>query len=181
MLTIAVLVGSLRKESINAIYAKALQKLAAGQFEFRFVDMNLPLYNNDLWENPPAQILALKAAIKGADGVLIVTPEYNRSVPAVTKNAVDWASRPYGENAWAGKPVAITGASPGSQGTAVAQSQLRSTLTILGTHVLSDPEVYISFKPEVFAADGTVLNDGTAKFLKGFLDKFATLIETVRR
>lgn len=176
---IAVMVGSLRRESINAIYAKALEKLAAGQFDFHRIDMDLPLYNNDLWDNPPAKVLALKAAIRDTDGVLIVTPEYNRSLPAVTKNAIDWASRPYGDNAWSGKAVAITGASPGSQGTAVAQSQLRSIMTILGTHVLADPEVYISFKPEVFAADGTVLNDGTAKFLKGFLDKFAALIEKV--
>ena len=180
MYRIAILVGSLRKESINAIYAKALEKLGADQFTFAVVDMDLPLYNNDLWDNPPAKVLALKAAIRSADGVLIVTPEYNRSVPAVTKNALDWASRPYGDNAWSGKPVAITGASPGSQGTAVAQSQLRSTLTVLGTHVLGEPEVYISFKPEVFAADGTVLNDGTAKFLKGFLDKFAALIDKVK-
>ena len=180
MLKLAVLVGSLRRESINATYAKALEKLGAGRFDFHHVDMDLPLYNNDLWENPPAKVLALKDAIKTADGVLIVTPEYNRSVPAVTKNAIDWASRPYGESAWAGKAVAITGASPGGQGTAVAQSQLRSTLAILGTHVLGDPEVYITFKPEVFAADGTVLNEGTAKFLTGFLDKFAALIEKVK-
>jgi chromate reductase len=180
MSTVAVLVGSLRRESINAIYARALEKLAGGQFDFHYVDMDLPLYNNDLWENPPAKVLALKAAIRSASGVLIVTPEYNRSVPAVTKNAIDWASRPYGDNAWSGKPVAITGASPGSQGTAVAQSQLRSTMTILGTHVLSDPEVYISFKPEVFAADGTILNEGTAKFLKGFLDNFSALIDRLK-
>ncbi len=180
MATIAVLVGSLRRDSINAIYARALEKLAAGQFDFHYVDMDLPLYNNDLWESPPAKVVALKAAIRSASGVLIITPEYNRSVPAVTKNAIDWASRPYGDNAWTGKAVAITGASPGSQGTAVAQSQLRSTMTILGTHVLSDPEVYISFKPEVFAADGTVLNEGTAKFLKGFLDTFAALIDKVK-
>jgi chromate reductase, NAD(P)H dehydrogenase (quinone) len=180
MRKIAVLVGSLRRDSINAAYAHGLEKLAAGQFTFDFVDMDLPLYNNDLWDDPPAKVLALKAAIRAADGVLIVTPEYNRSIPAVTKNAVDWASRPYGESAWAGKAVAITGASPGSQGTAVAQSQLRSTMTILGTHVLSDPEVYISFKPEVFASDGTVLNEGTAKFLRGFLDAFAALIDKIR-
>ena len=177
---IVVMVGSLRKESINAAYARGLEKLAAGQFEFDFIDMDLPLYNNDLWDHPPAKVLALKEAIKAAPGVLIVTPEYNRSLPAVTKNAIDWASRPYGESVWPGKAVAITGASPGSQGTAVAQSQLRSILTILGTHVLSDPEVYISYKPELFAADGTVINEGTAKFLKGFLDKFAALIEKVR-
>ena len=177
---IVLMVGSLRKESINATYARALERLGAGRFDFHHADMDLPLYNNDLWESPPAKVLALKAAVRGADGVLIVTPEYNRTIPAVTKNAIDWASRPYGDNAWSGKAVAITGASPGSQGTAVAQSQLRSVMTILGTHVLSDPEVYISFKPEVFAADGTVLNEGTAKFLQGFLDHFAALIAKVK-
>lgn len=180
MHNIAVMVGSLRRDSINRTYAQALEKLATGQFAFRYVDMDLPLYNNDLWDAPPAKILALKAAIRDADGVLIVTPEYNRSIPAVTKNAIDWASRPPGDGAWAGKPVAITGASPGAQGTAVAQSQLRSTMAILDTIVLGAPEVYITFKPEVFAQDGTVLNDGTAKFLKGFLDRFAELIERLK-
>ncbi|MGZ3305806.1 MAG: NADPH-dependent FMN reductase [Asticcacaulis sp.] len=180
MHNIAVMVGSLRRESINKTYAHALEKLAAGQFAFRYIDMDLPLYNNDLWDAPPAKVLQLKADILAADGVLIVTPEYNRSVPAVVKNAIDWASRPMGDNAWAGKPVAITGASPGSQGTAVAQSQLRSTMTILDTIVLGAPEVYITFKPEVFAPDGTVLNDGTAKFLKGFLDRFAVFIDQVK-
>lgn len=172
MRNIAVLVGSLRAESINKKYAKALEKLAAGQMTFTFVDMNLPLYNDDLWHNPPASVTALKAAIAAADGILFVTPEYNRSIPAVTKNAVDWASRPYGQNAWKGKPCAITGASPGSQGTAVSQSQLRSSLVILGMKVMGDPEVYITFKPDLIDAESNVSNEGTAKFLKGFLDSF---------
>jgi chromate reductase len=180
MKNIVVLVGSLRKESINKKYAHALEKLAAGQFAFQYIDMDLPLYNDDLWQSPPAQIVALKAAIAAADGILIVSPEYNRSLPAVTKNAVDWASRPFGQNAWKGKAVAITGASPGAQGTAVMQSQLRSSLVILGTAVMGDPEVYITFKPELLDADGAIANEGTAKFLKGFLDSFDAWIDRVR-
>jgi len=180
MKNIVVLVGSLRKDSINKKYAHALEKLAAGQFAFQYIDMDLPLYNDDLWQSPPAKIVALKDAITHADGILIVSPEYNRSMPAVTKNAVDWASRPFGQNAWKGKAVAITGASPGSQGTAVMQSQLRSSLVILGTAVMGDPEVYISFKPELIGADGAIANDGTAKFLKGFLDSFNALIDRVK-
>ena len=172
MRNILVLVGSLRAESINKRYARALEKLATGQFTFSYADMELPLYNDDLWRDPPGQVTAFKAAVKVADGILIVTPEYNRSLPAVTKNAVDWASRPYGQNAWSGKCVAITGASPGAIGTAVAQSQLRSSLVICGAVVMGEPEVYISFKPEMLDAEGGFASEGTAKFLKGFLDSF---------
>lgn len=180
MKNILVLVGSLRKDSINKTYAHALEKLAAGQFAFQYADMDLPLYNDDLWQSPPAKVVALKDAITKADGILIVSPEYNRSIPAVTKNAVDWASRPFGHNAWKGKAAAITGASPGSQGTAVMQSQLRSSLVILGTAVMGDPEVYISFKPELVDAGGAIANEGTAKFLKGFLDSFDAWIDRVK-
>ncbi len=180
MKSIVVLVGSLRKDSINGKYAHALGKLAAGQFAFQYIDMDLPLYNEDLWQSPPAKVVALKEAIANADGILIVSPEYNRSLPAVTKNAIDWASRPFGQNAWKGKAVAITGASPGAQGTAAMQSQLRSSLVILGTAVMGDPEVYISFKPELIDADGAIANEGTAKFLKGFLDNFDAWIDRVK-
>jgi chromate reductase len=177
MLNIAVLVGSLRKESINKRYAHALEKLAEGRLVFDYVDMDLPLYNEDLWAEPPAKVLLLKEKIAAADGVLIVSPEYNRSMPAVTKNALDWGSRPYGQNVWADKPVALTGASPGSQGTAVMQSQVRSTLVILGMRVLGAPEVYISFKPDLLSDDDTVANEGTAKFLTGFLEAFTHWIQ----
>ena len=173
MLKIAVLVGSLRKESINKRYAHALEKLAGDRFVFDYVDMDLPLYNDDLWAEPPAKVVALKDKIAAADGVLIVSPEYNRSMPAVTKNALDWGSRPYGQNVWAGKPVALTGASTGSQGTAVMQSQARSTLLILGMRVLGTPEVYLTFKPDLLTESGAIANEGTAKFLTGFLDAFA--------
>lgn len=173
MKNVLVLVGSLRAKSINRTYAHALEKLAAGKFAFTYADMDLPLYNDDLWSSPPAKVVKLKEQIAAADGILFVTPEYNRSLPAVTKNAVDWGSRPFGQSVWAGKAVAITGASPGAIGTAVAQSQLRSSLVILETHVMGGPEVYFTFKPDLIDDDGNMLNDKTAQFLTGFLDKFA--------
>jgi len=177
MTTLAVLVGSLRRESINKKYAHALEKLAEGRFTFDYLDIDLPLYNDDLWEAPPAKVVRFKESIAAADGVLIVSPEYNRSMPAATKNALDWGSRPYGRNVWDGKPAALTGASPGAQGTAVMQSQVRSTLAILGMRVMGTPEVYITFRPELLTADGAIANEGTAKFLIGFLDSFAAWIE----
>lgn len=176
---IAVLVGSLRRDSINLKLAKALEKLAAGRLAFHYLDVDLPLYNDDLWADPPAKVTQLKADVTAADGILFVSPEYNRSMPAVTKNAVDWASRPFGHNAWKGKPVAICGASPGSQGTAVMQSQLRSSLVIVETVVMGGPEVYITFKPELVDADGAIANEGTAKFLSGFLDHFSAWIDGI--
>lgn len=177
MHNIAVLVGSLRRESLNLKLAHALEKLAAGKFAFHYLDVDLPLYNEDLWADPPAKVTQLKADIAAADGILFVSPEYNRSMPAVTKNAVDWASRPYGQNAWKGKPVALCGASPGSQGTAVMQSQLRSSLVIVETVVMGGPEVYITFKPELVDDAGAIANEGTAKFLTGFIDHFAAWID----
>ena len=180
MYEVAVLVGSLRRDSINHTYAKALEKLCAGKLAFHFLDVDLPLYNNDLWDDPPEKVLKLKEAIQHADGVLIVSPEYNRSPPAVTKNAVDWASRPLGHSVWVGKPLAITGASTGSLGTAVAQAHLRSVMVILGTHVLGDPEVYITFKPDFVTPEGDIANESTAKFLTTFLDNFTTLIDRIR-
>lgn len=179
MRNIAVLVGSLRQESINRTYARALEKLAAGQFAFHYVDMDLPLYNDDLWQAPPDKVVRLKEQILAAEGVLIITPEYNRSIPAVTKNAVDWASRPYGHNVWPGKPVAITGASNGAIGTAVSQSQLRSTMVIVETVVMGGPEVYLTIKPDTLAEDGSFASEGTAKFLKGFLNAFDAWIGKV--
>lgn len=180
MYKIAVLVGSLRKDSLNKKYAHALEKLAGERLAFDYVDMDLPLYNDDLWSSPPEKVTDLKAKIAAADGVLIVSPEYNRSMPAVTKNALDWGSRPYGQNAWEGKPVALTGASPGAQGTAVMQSQVRSTLAILGMKVMGTPEVYITFKPDFLTEDGAIASDGTVKFLNGFLDGFVQWIEKAK-
>jgi len=173
---IAVIVGSNRRESINRKLAQALAKLGAGKFDAKFVRIDdLPMFNQDLEGNLPAEAARFKDDIARADGVLIVTPEHDRSVPAVLKNAVDWGARPYGKNSWAGKPGFITGTSPGAIGSALAQQHLRSVMTGLGMTLLGG-EAYISFKPNLIDDQGNIGDDGTQKFLQGFVDRFATLV-----
>ena len=178
MALVAVLVGSLRKESINLAYAKALMKLGASRFDFDLVEIgDLPLYNEDLWDNPPKAVLRFKQQIEAADAVLFVNPEYNRSITPAMKNAIDWGSRPWGQSSWTAKPAAITGATPGAIGTAVAQAHLRSiTTSILDMVVMASPEVYLSVKPGTFEENGDIANDQTREFLDGFLDKFAAFV-----
>ncbi|MET0985324.1 MAG: NAD(P)H-dependent oxidoreductase, partial [Steroidobacteraceae bacterium] len=142
MYSVAVLVGSLRRDSINKKLAHALAKLGQGKLDFRLVEIgDLPLYNEDIWVNPPPSITRFKQAIEGADAVLLVSPEYNRGTTGVLKNAIDWGSRPYGKSSWVGKPVALAGASMGATGTALAQASLRQTMIILDTVVMGLPEV----------------------------------------
>jgi chromate reductase len=176
MYKIAVLVGSLRRESINLKLAKALAKLAKGKLEFNFLSLDLPLYNEDLWENPPAAVLKLKKDIEASDAVLFVTPEYNRSTTPIIKNAIDWGTRPWGKNSWSGKPAAIAGITPGAVGTAIAQTHLRSILPTLHLHLMAQPEMYIVDKPGLIDADGTVGDDTTRKFFESFLTKFEAWI-----
>ncbi len=184
MLRIAVIVGSLRQDSYNKKLARALEKLAQeqerGKMEFVFAEIGtLPLFNQDLEANVPPAVTKLKADIEAADGVLFVTPEYNRSIPGVLKNAIDWASRPYGKNSWAGKPAAICGASPGAVGASLAQNHLRSiTAGFLDMPTMGQPEMYIQFKDDMFDADHNITNDGTKKFFEAFLSKFANWVET---
>jgi chromate reductase len=181
MTKVAVFVGSLRRESLNRQFALALARLAEPKglaFSLAKLD-DLPLYNEDLWENPPAAVLRMKAEIQAADAVLFVTPEYNRSIPAVIKNALDWGSRPAGQAAWPGKPAGIVGASPGAIGTAVAQSHLRSIATVFGLALVSRPEIYLSAKPGLFGPDHSVTDEGTRKLLDGYLDAFAAWIRKV--
>jgi len=177
MTKIAVLVGSLRKESINRKFAGALEKLASGRIEFVYADLSaLPHYNEDLWDNVPEAVSQLKATIDGADAVLIVTPEYSRTYPGVIKDAIDWAARPWGKNSWAGKPLAITGTSPGAIGTAIAQNHLRTTMVAAGTAVMGQPELYYTYKPEHFGADGEVVDESTKAFLESWIGSFADWI-----
>lgn len=171
---VAVIVGSLRRESINRHFAKALARLAAPALEFRLVDLaDVPLYNEDLWQQPPEGVLRLKREVDAAAAVLFVTPEYNRSIPAVVKNVIDWGSRPYGQNSWAGKPGAIVGTSPGVIGTAVAQAQLRSILVGCGVGLLGQPEVYLQARPGLIGDDFSIADEKTREFLSGFIAKFA--------
>jgi chromate reductase, NAD(P)H dehydrogenase (quinone) len=173
---IAVVVGSNRRESINRKLAQALTGLADDKFAFSFVQIDdLPLYNQDLEAELPASVTRLKAEISSADGLLFVTPEHNRSIPTVLKNAIDWGARPYGQNSWSGKPVAITGTSPGAIGTAVAQQHLRQVLGVLGALVMGG-EAYITYKPGLLDEAGAISEESTRAFLKNFVVQFSTLV-----
>ncbi|HEY8856491.1 MAG TPA: NAD(P)H-dependent oxidoreductase, partial [Rugosibacter sp.] len=148
---IAVIVGSLRRDSFNRKLAGAIVKLAPPEFSFRQIHIgDLPLYNQDDDENPTDPVKRLKAEITASQGLLFVTPEYNRSVPGVLKNALDHASRPYGQNAWAGKPAGVLGISVGAIGTALAQQHLRNILAYLNVPTLGQPEVFIQAKEGLF-------------------------------
>ena len=175
---VAVIVGSLRRESINLRFAHALARLAGPALQFNLLDLSdLPLYNDDRWAAPPESVLRFKRELAAAVGVLLVTPEYNRGIPAVTKNAVDWGSRPMGESAWPGKPTAIVGTSPGAVATAVAQSQLRSVLASCGVRLLGQAEIYFQTKPGLIADDFSVTDDKTRAYFESFLTKFAAHIQ----
>jgi chromate reductase, NAD(P)H dehydrogenase (quinone) len=176
--TVAVLVGSLTKNSINTTFAKALEKLAAGKLKFDYLDIgSLPHYNNDLWDNPPESVLKLKAQVLAADAVLIVMPEINRSFPGVIKNALDWGSRPWGQSAWLGKPTSLIGTTPGAIGTAVGQGHLRAILPLFDLIVMGQPEVYFQSKPGLIDEHFEVTDDTSRGFLTGYLDKFANFID----
>lgn len=170
---VGLVIGSLSKESINRRLALALQRVAPSEFEFFEIEYaDLPLYNRDFDEDYPQVALDFKAAIREADAVLFVTPEYNRSIPGALKNAIDWGSRPYGENAWEDKPTGVIGASPGKIGTAVAQQTLRGTLSYLNARQMTSPEAYIQLTPGLVADDGTVTEPDTEKFLRLYMTKF---------
>ena len=181
MTTVAVIVGSLRRDSINRLLAQAMAKLAQPKgLAFSLLRQDdIPMYNEDLWEKPPAAVLRLKDEIKAAGAVLFVTPEYNRSIPALIKNTLDWASRPTGQSVWPGKAAGIVGATPGATGTAAAQAHLRSILTVFGLALVSRPEIYIALKPGAIAADGTVEDEGLRKLLDAYLDAFKSWIDRV--
>ncbi len=174
---IAVIVGSLRADSFNRKLARAIAKLAPADFSFHQVEIgDLPLYNQDDDANPTAAVVRLKSEIKSAQGLLFVTPEYNRSVPGVLKNAIDHASRPYGQSAWAGKPAAVIGVSVGSTGTALAQQHLRNVLSYLDVPTLGQPEVFIQMKDGLFDAEGSI-SEGSKEFLQGWMNKYVEWIK----
>ena len=173
-------VGSLASGSINRVLANALIKLAPEDLEFAEIPIkDLPLYNYDYDADFPPAGRALKESIEASDGILFVSPEYNRSIPGALKNAIDWGSRPWGSNSFARKPTGIIGASPGSIGTAVMQSSMRSVLSFLDAPQLNAPEVYIHYKPDVFGADGEVRDEGTAKFLRHYMDEYGAFVARV--
>ncbi len=174
MFKIAAIVGSLRKESINKKFMRALDKLTHPELEFQTLKLDdVPLFNQDDENNLPTPVVNLKTVIAEADGLLFVTPEYNRSIPGVLKNIIDWGTRPYGKNVWKNKPTAIVGTSQGSVGTAVAQSHLRSIMVPLGIILMGRPEVYFVFKEGLMDAECNITDENTKKFLQGFLDNFS--------
>jgi len=173
---VAVIVGSNRRESINRQLAQALARLGAGKLEFRFTEIgDLPMYNQDHEAELPKSVARLKAEVAGSDAVLFVTPEHSRSIPAVLKNAVDWGARPWGKNSWTGKVAAVTGASPGGVGTAVAQQHLKNILVAQGM-LVAGGEAYITFKPNLIDAEGNITDESTKAFLQAFVDQFALLV-----
>jgi chromate reductase len=174
---IAVFVGSLRKASFNRQLANALARLAPGNFSFHQPGIaDLPLYNQDDDGHPHATVTRLKEAITGSQGLLFVTPEYNRSIPGVLKNAIDHASRPYGKSAWAGKPAGVIGASVGAIGTAMAQQHLRNVLAYLDVPTLGQPEAFIHAKDGLFDTDGNI-GAGSREFLQSWMDAYVKCIE----
>ena len=181
MYSLAVIVGSLRKESMNKQLADNLVRLGRDMFKAEFVNLSdVPMLNQDLEADLPEGVARLKQAINDADAVLLVTPEYNRSIPALLKNAIDWGSRPYGQNSWGGKPVAIAGLAPGNVGTAAAQAHLRSVLTILGVKLMSQPEIYLTNSEGFFDASGRIASSATEEFLAGFMKKFSAWVAKCR-
>jgi chromate reductase len=176
-INIAVLVGSLRRDSFNARLAAAVAKLAPAEFAFKAIQIgDLPLYNQDDDGNQAASVKRLKSEIVASQGLLFVTPEYNRSIPGVLKNAIDHASRPYGQSAFAGKPSGVIGVSVGAIGTAVAQQHLRNVLAYLDVPTLGQPEVFIQAKEGLFNPDGSIGTE-SRQFLQGWVDRYMAWVK----
>ena len=177
---VAVINGSLRKDSINKKLALAISKLAAGKLDLKLVDISdLPLYNQDLEASYPAAAQRVKDEVAAADAVLFVTPEHSRSIPAALKNVIDWVSRPYGTSKWPGKPGGIVGTSGGQVGTAIAQDHLRSIAVAQGIALLGRPEIYFLYKDGVFDAEHNVTDPAAKQILQGYIDAFAGWVATL--
>ncbi|MRH29982.1 ACP phosphodiesterase [Microbacterium sp. SYP-A9085] len=170
---LGVIVGSLSRESINRRLALALTRLAPSEFHVEEISYDqLPVYNRDFDADYPQSALDFKATVAAVDALLFVTPEYNRSIPGALKNAIDWGSRPWGQNVWAQKPVAVIGASVGQIGTAVAQQSLRASLSFLNARQMTAPEAYIHFTDGLVDDAGHVTVPSTEEFLRAFLTEF---------
>jgi chromate reductase len=178
--TVGYFVGSLATNSINRKLATALVRLAPAELQMREIPIGeLPLYSYDYDADYPPPARALKEAIAAVDAVLFVTPEYNRSIPGGLKNAIDWASRPWGRNSLTHKPSGVIGTSPGSIGTAVAQSHLRGVLSFCNSPLMNDVEAYVQFHPDLISADGRVRDESTAEFLRGYMNAFHGFVARV--
>ncbi len=177
---IAVIVGSLRQESFNLKTAKALIGLAPESLSLEIIDIaDLPMFNEDLEATPPNQWVTFREQIRAADGLLFLTPEYNRSVPGVLKNAIDVGSRPYGQNSWDGKPAAIVSVSIGNISGFGANHHLRQSLTFVNVPTMAQPEAYIGGAAALFDDQGNLTNDSTKEFLSSFMESFAKWVDTI--
>lgn len=175
--SIAVIIGSLRKDSFNRQLANAMTRLAPGGYSFEEVEIgDLPLYDQDDDDQQAGSVLRLKQQVRGCDGVLFFTPEYNRSIPGVLKNALDNASRPYGDSAWQGKPAGIVSVSIGAPGGSMAQQHLRNVLAYLDMPTLNQPEAYIQHRDGLYDADGNIGPDSRG-FLQGWMDAYIAWVE----
>lgn len=170
---IAVFVGSLRAASLNLRLARALEKLFPADFQLEYVSLgDVPLYNQDHENDMPPAAATLKTQIAQAQGILFVTPEHNRSIPAALKNAIDWGSRPWGQNAWIGKTAGIVGTSPSAAGTAMAQQHLRNILAAEGVNVLTTPEVFLQTTEGLIDDQYAITKDSTRQFLQGWVQRY---------
>jgi chromate reductase len=178
--TVGYFVGSLRKASLNRKLATALVRLAPPELAMREITFgHVPLYNGDFDPDFPPEVLELKAALAAVDAVLFVTPEYNRSIPGGLKNAIDWASRPFGKNSFTRKPTGVIGCSPGRLGTVLAQTHLRSIMAFCNSPMMNTVEAYIQFTPGLITDDGQVTNASTEEFLKSYIVEFTAFIARV--
>jgi len=174
--TVAVVVGSLRKDSFNRAVARGIAKLAPADFTCKEISIAaLPLYNQDADGHEEESVRRFREEIAASDAVLFVTPEYNRSIPGVLKNALDQGSRPYGKSVWAGKPAAVIGVSPGAMGTALAQQHLRNVLSFLNMPVLCQPEIYLQYQEGLLDAAGNI-GEASRGFLQGFMDAYTAWV-----
>jgi chromate reductase, NAD(P)H dehydrogenase (quinone) len=177
MSNVAIIVGSLRKDSLSRKMALAITKLAPAALKLDMVDIgNLPLYNEDLEANAPSEWTTFRARVRDKDGVLFVTPEYNRGVPGGLKNAIDVGSRPYGQSVWNNKPAAVISVTPGAIGGFGANHALRQSFVFLNMPAMQQPEAYIGGAAKLFDADGGIASDSTRKFIQGFVNAFASWV-----
>lgn len=177
MVNVMTIVGSLRKESINKKLALALHQLTA-ECQWSFLELdNIPFFNQDIELDLPPAIGDMKTKIAQADGVLLVTPEYNRAIPGLLKNVIDWGTRPYGNNVWQNKPTAVIGASPGTLGTVSAQTQLRGVMHAVGANCMRLPEVYVSYCADDINSENIIVNEEQRKTLNNFVTEFIIWIK----
>ncbi len=179
---VAVIVGSLRKESYNLKTAQTLMSLASDDLAFELIEIgSLPFFNEDLEDKQPQQWIDFREQIQAADAVLFLTPEYNRSIPAALKNALDVGSRPYGQSAWSGKPAAVVSVAIGALGGFGANHHLRQSLTFLNMPAMAQPEAYIGNAGQLFDDQGSMINESTKNFLQGFMDAYEVWVKSLAK